>query len=133
MINKEKVRRFRKFIEQMASEVSDEVALEHPEAFPKWSGDGVAYTVGERVRFDDILYKVLQDHTSQDSWAPNVAPSLFVRVDDPTIEWPDWVQPVGATDAYPAGAKVSHNEKHWISSVDNNVWEPGVYGWEEVE
>lgn len=133
MVDKEKVRRFRKFIEQMASEVSDEVALEHLEAFPKWSGDGVAYTVGERVRFDDILYKVLQNHTSQDSWAPNVAPSLFVRVDDPTIEWPDWVQPVGATDAYPAGAKVSHNEKHWISSVDNNVWEPGVYGWEEAE
>lgn len=29
--------------------------------------------------------------------------------------------------------QVSHNGKHWISSVDNNVWEPGVYGWTEQE
>ena len=47
-------------------------------------------------------------------------------------EWPAWVQPTGAHDAYAKGAKVSHNDKHWISEVDDNTWEPGVYGWTEV-
>lgn len=38
----------------------------------------------------------------------------------------------GAQSAYAMGAKVSHNGKHWISTADANVWEPGVYGWEEA-
>ena len=133
MTIREKARYFRQFIEQMASTVDDTTALEHPEAFPKWNPDGIAYVTGQRVRYNDILYKVLLDHTSQADWTPDTATSLFVRVDDPTIEWPEWIQPVGAADAYAAGAKVSHNDKHWISSVDANVWEPGVYGWEEAE
>ena len=130
MISLEKVRRFRRFIEQMAESVDDETALDHIEAFPKWEINH-EYETGFRCRYNDVLYKVLQNHTSQASWTPDVATSLFVRVDDPAIEWPEWVQPVGAVDAYAAGAKVSHNNKHWVSDVDNNVWEPGVYGWTE--
>ena len=53
-------------------------------------------------------------------------------VSDPAEEWPEWSQPVGAHDAYSKDAKVSHNGKHWISNVDSNVWEPGVYGWTEA-
>ena len=60
------------------------------------------------------------------------SPSLWVRIDDPSQEWPEWVQPQGGTDAYPMGAKVSHGGKHWISDYDNNVWEPGVFGWHEA-
>lgn len=131
MTIKEKARYFRQFIEQMASTVDDATALEHPEAFPKWNGEKISYTVGQRLRYDDILYKVLQDHTSQTDWTPDIAPSLYVRVDNPQEEWPEWVQPLSAVDAYILGAKVSHNEKHWISTVDSNVWEPGVYGWNE--
>ena len=78
------------------------------------------------------LYRCLGDHTSQADWKPDAAPSLWVAISDPEEEWPKWSQPLGATDAYPAGAQVSHADKHWTSSVDNNVWEPGVYGWEEV-
>ena len=48
------------------------------------------------------------------------------------IEFPEWRQPTGAHDAYSKGDKVSHNGKHWVSDVDGNVWEPGVYGWSEV-
>lgn len=48
-------------------------------------------------------------------------------------EYPEWIQPVGAQDAYAQGAQVSHNNSHWISMVDNNVWEPGVYGWEQTD
>lgn len=77
------------------------------------------------------LYKCVQAHTSQADWTPDTASSLWSKTSDPAEEWPEWSQPVGAHDAYSKGAKVSHKEKHWISTVDSNVWEPGVYGWEE--
>ena len=127
---KEIAKRFRAFIEQMAKDVDDSTAIEHPEAFPVWKSE-VDYIAGDRVRYQDALFKVLQNHRSQSDWTPDIAVSLFVRIDEPSIEWPEWVQPLGAQDAYPLGAKVSHNNKHWISTVDNNVWEPSVYGWEE--
>ena len=47
-------------------------------------------------------------------------------------EWPDWVQPTGGHDAYPKGAQVSHQDKHWISEIDANVWEPGSVGAETL-
>ena len=80
----------------------------------------------------DTLYKCLTAHQSQDSWSPDVSPSLWVHVDDPSVEFPEWIQPTGATDAYMKGDKVSHNEKHWVSDYDNNTWEPGVFGWTEM-
>ena len=125
-----RARAFRSFIEEMAKNISDNRALEHPEAFPLWK-EGISYVKDDRVRYGETLYKVLQAHTSQADWTPDVAVSLFVRVDDPSIEYPEWIQPTGAQDAYALGAKVSHNGKHWISTVDANVWEPGVYGWSE--
>ena len=99
--------------------------------FPLWDGGGRAYKTGDRLRYGGELYKVLLDHTSQADWLPGSAPSLYVRIDDPTVEWPAWRKPAGAADAYPLGAKVSHNGKRWISTVAANVWEPGVSGWEE--
>jgi len=87
------------------------------------------YSVNDRVSHEGILYKCLQAHSAQADWTPDAAVSLWVRVDNPTEEWPEWIQPVGAQDAYPLGAKVSHNGARWISDVNNNVWEPGVYGW----
>ena len=108
----------------------------------RWKGSGMhgavqalaseAYEVGEMRRYGGLLYRCLTAHQGQDSWTPDAAPSLWVRVDNPAVEWPEWVQPTGATDAYSSGAKVSHGGKHWVSLVDANVWEPGVYGWEEV-
>lgn len=44
-----------------------------------------------------------------------------------------WKQPEGAHDAYKKGAEVSHKGSVWTSDVDNNVWEPGVYGWTKKE
>lgn len=111
--------------------VDDETALTVQDLYPIFKAD-VNYSVGDRVNHNGILYKCLTSHTSQATWTPTDSPSLWVRVDDPSIEWPEWVQPVGSTDAYTQGSKVSHNDKHWISDVDNNVWEPGVYGWSEV-
>ena len=111
--------------------VTDDVALTIPDIYPEWSADSVAYKLNEKVRYNDLLYKCLTAHTSQASWTPTDAPSLWVRIDNPAEEWPEWRQPTGSTDAYAKGAKVAHNSKHWVSNVDSNVWEPGVYGWDE--
>lgn len=128
MISRELARKFRKFIEQMSENATDEEALDNILAFPKWEVDRV-YFLDERVRYNGVLYKVLQQHTSQEDWTPDVAVSLFVKVS--IEEYPDWVQPQGAHDAYNKGDKVTHKEKHWVSDVDNNTWEPSVYGWTE--
>lgn len=132
MITRQKARTLRRHIEQASRSLADIDALDAVELFPNWSGDSLDYTVGDRVRYEDTLYKCLTAHVSQSTWTPPDSPSLWVRVDDPHVEWPEWVQPVGSTDAYMAGDKVSHNNKHWISDVDANVWEPGVAMWHEA-
>lgn len=131
MITKTKAYQLRRMIEKASVSLSDDDAFSVPELFPHWQTD-TGYTVGDRVSYEETLYKCLLDHKSQASWTPDVSPSLWVRIDDPSQEYPEWVQPVGSTDAYALGAKVSHNGKHWISDYDNNVWEPGIYGWHEV-
>lgn len=131
MISREKARALRRLIEQASVSLSDEEALTGIELFPKWNESAV-YAVDDRVRYGDTLYKCLQAHTAQSDWTPDTAVSLWVRVDDPSIEYPEWIQPTGAHDAYALGAKVSHLEKHWISTIDANVYEPSVYGWDEV-
>ena len=111
----------------------DEVtATEHASAFAQWEPN-VDYVVGNLRTYGEELklYKCIQAHRSQDDWTPDAAISLWVKAGDPTEEWPEWSQPIGAQDAYMSGDKVSHNDKHWVSNVDNNVWEPGVYGWNE--
>lgn len=111
----------------------DEVtASEHANVFEAWEPN-VNYVVGNLRAYGEKLYKCIQPHLSQDDWTPDVAVSLWVVAGDPAEEWPQWSQPIGAADAYMAGDKCSHNDKHWISNTDNNVWEPGVYGWDEAD
>ena len=130
MISTAEARKMRAEIEERAKELPDSTAFEVPYMFPQWKIKD--YQTGDRVQYNGLLYKCLQSHTAQADWAPDVAVSLWVRIDDPSIEWPEWRQPTGAQDAYAKGDKVSHNDKHWISDVDSNVWEPGVYGWSEA-
>lgn len=106
-------------------------ASEHTELFSPWAYP-VDYKTGNIRAHGGKLYRCLQNHTSQENWTPDAAPSLWVGISDPAEEWPAWSQPVGSTDAYAKGAQVSHNGKHWTSDVDANVWEPGVYGWTEA-
>ena len=114
-----------------AGSIDEVTAGEHAEVFAPWAAD-VAYTAGQLRQHQSKLYKCLQAHTSQADWTPDTAVSLWVSVSDPAEEWPQWSQPVGAQDAYALGDQVSHNGVHWTSSVAANVWEPGVYGWNEV-
>lgn len=111
-------------------------ASEHADLFAEWTWP-VDYKGGQirRDPADGNLYQVIQgkDHTSQEDWPPHSTPSLWNKIADPAEEWPEWSQPVGAHDAYGLGAKVSHNGQHWISDYDNNVWEPGQFGWHQAD
>lgn len=128
----ERARQLRPVIERAMQGLDDATALTAVELYPAWSGDGVPYAADERVRYGGVLYRVLQAHTSQQAWTPADAPSLFAKVliPDPG-DVPAWEQPE-STNPYMAGDKVTHGGKTWVSTVDYNVWEPGVYGWEEV-
>lgn len=128
----ERARQLRPVIERAMQAMDDATALTAVELYPAWSGDGVPYAADERVRYGGVLYRVLQAHTSQQAWTPVDAPSLFARVliPDPG-DVPAWEQPE-STNPYMAGDRVTHGGKTWVSTVDYNVWEPGVYGWEEV-
>ena len=131
----EKARELRALIEKAMTEtasLTDAEAVAATCLYPKWNGNGVAYLKGQRVQDDGVLYTVLQNHTSQAGWKPADAPSLFAKVliPDPTVI-PEWEQPE-STNPYSKGDKATHNGKTWVSDIDGNVWEPGVYGWTEV-
>lgn len=114
---------------------SDRAALLMLDYYPAWDGDGHSYSVGDRVTYNDTLYKVLQAHTSQATWTPTDAPSLFARVlvtgDEDTP--PEWTQP-DSTNPYMTGDRVTYNGKIYESTIDNNVWNPEDYpdGWKEI-
>ena len=128
----EQARAIRAGMQALARIAPDAVLLAQPMAmYDEWSADSVAYTLNDIRQYNGLLYRCVQAHTSQASWTPEAAASLWTRIADPAQEWPEWIQPTGAHNAYAKGAKVSHNGKHWISDVDANVWEPGVYGWME--
>lgn len=129
MISRQKAIELRKLIVEGSKSLTDEDALKGIELFPKWTIK--SYEKGDRVRYEDALYKCLQNHEAQETWNPKDAVSLWTRVDDPSIEYPEWVQPE-STNPYMKGDKVSYQGKHYISLIDNNVWSPVTYGWEEV-
>lgn len=112
-------------------ELSDEKALSVINLYPTWDEKINKHVEAkDRLWYNDKLYRVLQPHLVQEQWAPNMVPALYAEVS--LEEWPEWVLPISAETAYKLSDKVSHNGIHWISDVDNNVWEPGVYGWSEV-
>ena len=124
-----KAKQLRQLIEQLAVTLDDETALTGVELFTMWA-IGRAYAVDDRVQYGGILYKCVQAHTSQADWTPDATPALWVVVS--IDEYPEWVQPTGAHDAYNTGDKVSYNGKHYICAADANVYAPDVYGWTEV-
>ena len=130
MITREQAKRLRSLIERMSADLTDSEAYTAPQLFPQWTLK--PYETGDRVQYQERLYKCIQAHTAQSDWTPDTAVSLWVEVSDPAIEFPEWKQPVGATDAYSKGDRVSYQDKHWVSDVDGNVWSPDVYGWSEV-
>lgn len=127
----EQARQLRKLLENQTATMTDEQILKFPDFTEKWRS-GQKYATGKRLEHNGIIYKVLVTHTSQADWTPPNAPSLFAKVLIPDQNIiPEWEQP-DSTNGYSKEDKVTHNGKTWESEIDNNVWEPGVYGWKEV-
>lgn len=113
--------------------------LSVPTVFPNYAV-GVNYKTKDVFSYglntvgDPQLYQVLQDHTSADEWTPDTAVSLYKPIGITSSGYPEWVQPIGASDAYNTGDIVSYNGTLYKSIIDGNVWAPDVYpaGWEEI-
>jgi hypothetical protein len=114
--------------------LSENDALSVAELYEPWASSR-NYEVGRIVKHgmdengDANLYSVIQTHKSRDDWLPDATPALYKRIGFTDGGVPIWVQPLGASDAYAKGGTVSHGGSIWISDIDTNVWEPGVYGW----
>ena len=121
--------RVREAMDVAGARLDDAAALDAMAIYPAWGAD-TAYAIGQRVRYGDELYKCVQAHTSQGDWIPSATPALWVRVS--IEEWPEWVQPTGAHDAYAKGDKVTYKGKRYISLIDGNTYSPDAYpaGWE---
>lgn len=120
---------------QAAMGLEDDAAAKVGVLFPQWT-PGTAYQTGARISDEaGNLYRVVQDHTAQADWPMDQTPALYtplgVTAEEPDAI-PEWRQPLGSEDAYHTGDRVKYEGKVYESTVDNNVWAPGVYGWTEV-
>ena len=118
--------------------LTEDQKLALPDLFPRWEGlKNTQLIVNQIVSYgvnqwnETQLWQVIQTHMWQAEWTPDNAPSLFKKIGFADSGIPLWVQPLGAHDAYGKGDKVSHKDKIWISDINGNIWEPGVYGWTE--
>ena len=124
-----KAKQLRQLIEHLAVTLDDETALTGVELFPAWVV-GKAYAVNDRAQYNGTLYKCIQAHTSQSDWMPSATPALWKAVS--VDEYPEWVQPSGAHDAYNIGDKVTYNGQHYVCTSNANVYAPDVYGWDLI-
>lgn len=130
----QQINRFVQMSVQLAN-LTDEKAMEVADLYPEWA-TMKSYAADEIVKYgvnadgETQLYKVIQAHTSQADWTPNTATSLYKKIGFTEDGVSVWTQPLGAFDAYMKGDVVSFENQLWKSTVDNNVWQPGIYGWE---
>lgn len=132
-MTREHAYKLRDLLHKASASLADDDALEAIELFAPWAAD-TDYAADVRVRYGDKLYRCVQAHKSQTDWTPDATPALWTEVAKPG-EIPVWKQPTGAQDAYNKGDRVHYptaDDPVYVSTVDNNVWEPGVYGWEAV-
>jgi hypothetical protein len=133
-MTKQEAELFVKSLVKLRRLVTDEVSLQVSNLYPSWKA-GVSYFIDDRVLYNGILYKVIIPHDSQESWTPDVSPSLFAKVltsdADVILEWE---QPE-STNAYMINDKVYYNGKIYVSTIDHNIWSPEAYpaGWNIVE
>lgn len=128
----DKLAAFAEALIKLRDTATDEAAAENSAAYDDWD-EAETYAVGDRVQYEGELYKCLTAHTAQITWTPAAAPSLWAKVlpGQGGTAIGEWVQP-DSTNPYMSGDKVTCNGKTWISTIDKNVWQPGVYGWHIV-
>ncbi len=131
-ITRAQAKQLRQLLLKQADSLSDNEIVNVPAFVEKWKA-GISYEMGKRLSYNNTVYKVLQAHTSQKDWLPDQTASLYAKVLIPDAnKIPEWEQPE-STNPYMFGDKVMHQNKIWVSEVDNNVWEPGVYGWHTAD
>lgn len=120
--------------QQALAALSDEDAMKFQILFPEFQ-PGVEYNEGDRVVYNGRFYKVVQGHLSQEDWNPEAAASIFARIGNPAEEFPEFIQPTGAHDAYAAGDKVTFEGAKYESLMDANIYSPAAYpaGWQVIE
>ena len=131
---------FRRALQMFAASLTDEQAMEVATIYDPWVA-GKAYAVGEYVTYgennvgDPQLYKVVQTHTSQSDWTPDVSASLYDAIGLDDAGYPIWSQPTGAHDAYNTGDIVDYNGTLYQSLIDGNTYSPEAYpaGWTEYK
>ena len=127
------------FVALAQNDMLDEAVItENPGKFILWSEEftGKAGTIVQELTAEGRLvglYKAIHDIGAGQNHRPRETPAMWTRIGNPEEEYPEWYQPIGAHDAYQKGAKVSHNQKRWVSNIYDNVWEPGVHGWGEIK
>lgn len=112
--------------------IDDVTATENTNLFSKWAS-GITYKLGAMRQYNNILYRCIQEHVSNDGLTPDTNEFLWKKVGDPLEEYPKWSQPISYNDAYSEGDKVTHSEIKWVSSNSENVQEPGISGWEKSQ
>ncbi len=121
------------FVSLAQSESLDDVTvMEHTDLFPEWS-ENFTGKAGTIVRVGEMLYRSIHDVGAGQNTNPVETPSMWTPLGIEGEEYPEWSQPLGVHDAYSEGDKVSHGGNRYISTVNDNVWEPGIYGWAETE
>lgn len=125
----ELVGQLKKVLSKEVQQLPDEEAMNVPSLFDEWKPD-ITVVAGERRYFAKALYKCVQSHKTQSDWTPDITPALWTKVS--IEEWPEWVQPTGAQDAYNIGDKVTFEGNHYVSLINGNVWSPTAYpaGWQ---
>lgn len=120
------------FVKAAQEQQFDETTIaEHPDLFVTWT-EHWRGKAGDIVEDEGKLYRSIHDvKDAGQNRKPSETPSMWTPIGDPSEEFPEWSQPIGAHDAYSKGDKTTHNGKRWVSDSDGNVWEPGVYGWTE--
>lgn len=117
---------FVKMVEK--GEIDEITASENANMFIEWN-EKSSFNYNDYRSYYGKLYKCLQAHTGQVGWEPENAPALWklIGIDENGI--PEWSQPISSADAYMLNDETMHNGCIWVSDYDNNVWEPGVFGW----
>lgn len=142
MINKKEALEIRKALQlylatmDVDTQVKDMMAV--ASVFPKYQVGKLykvkeVFSYGENSVGDPQLYQVLLEHTSAEEWMPNITTGLYKAIGVTEEGYPEWVQPLGSSDAYNTGDIVSYNNVLYVSTCDNNVWQPNIYGWEIKE
>ena len=122
----------------LKSDISQEELKDLMSVYPIFEA-GKALKVGDIVRYNEVLYEVIQAHTTQGDWTPDKTPALFkvyeVKKDSQGNDVvAEFKKPTGAHDAYKKGDKVQYKGSIYESLIDNNAYSPDEYtqGWKKL-